>query len=401
MSCGFARRPPFQLLAAVDAEQGKPSQGCGRLDCNATYAANIGVEPYRHDLSTLTPVQLFTTVATSLTPPLRRGDLTVLLSCPPCTGFSRAKPTNHSVASPSTRLVLRCAEYVEAFFPEFVIIENARELITGNHTHLYRRLVNHLQKLKYEVKGDVYILTKYGLPQMRERALVVASRIGPVKTLDDLWQGWELRPGATTVRHAIGALNRRALAAGDVHPRDPMHQAPRFASTLLQRRIAAIPPDGGSWIHLADHPEAAELLIPSMKKRLAIKNCQSHSDVYGRLAWDRPAVTIKRECAHVGNGRYVHPEQNRLLTVREMSLLQGFPRDYTFVSASLRNRYRHIGDSVPPLISYQLSALVSWMKTGVRPEPLDWILPGTSLKVTDVCCKPNKPQPRDCAAYAR
>jgi DNA (cytosine-5)-methyltransferase 1 len=95
-------------------------------------------------------------------------------------------------------------------------------------------------------------------------------------------------------------------------------------------------------------------------------------------------VTIKRECAHVGNGRYGHPEQTRLLTVREMALLQGFPATYQFPSASLANRYRHIGDAVPPLISYQLSALVSWMKTGVRPTPADWILPGCSLRIDDV-----------------
>jgi DNA (cytosine-5)-methyltransferase 1 len=95
-------------------------------------------------------------------------------------------------------------------------------------------------------------------------------------------------------------------------------------------------------------------------------------------------VTIKRECAHVGNGRYAHPEQTRLLTVREMALLQGFPDTYDFASASLANRYRHIGDAVPPLISYQLSALVSWMKTGQRPEPEQWLLPGTSLLREDI-----------------
>jgi DNA (cytosine-5)-methyltransferase 1 len=125
-----------------------------------------------------------------------------------------------------------------------------------------------------------------------------------------------------------------------------------------------------------------------VRARLALNDLGSHPDVYGRMAWDRPAPTIKRECAHVGNGRYAHPEQHRLLTVREMSLLQGFPADYRFASESLANRYRHVGDAVPPLISYQLSALVAWMKTGRRPAPREWALPGTSLNDCDIQAAP-------------
>ncbi len=102
------------------------------------------------------------------------------------------------------------------------------------------------------------------------------------------------------------------------------------------------------------------------------------------MSWDRPAVTVKRECAHVGNGRYAHPEQDRLCTVRELGLLQGFPDTYEFGGGSLSNQYRHIGDAVPPLISYQLAHVVEWMFTGVRPRLPDCVLPGTSLKGDDI-----------------
>ncbi len=116
-----------------------------------------------------------------------------------------------------------------------------------------------------------------------------------------------------------------------------------------------------------------------MARRAASGDLGSHPDIYGRLWWDRPAVTIKRECSHVGNGRYAHPEQDRLCTVREMSLLQGFPRDYQF-TGTLANMYRHIGDAVPPLISYQLAALCRWILTGVQAgrrgtDPAGWRLP--------------------------
>jgi DNA (cytosine-5)-methyltransferase 1 len=268
--------------------------------------------------------------------------------------------------------------------PEFVFLENARELIGGNHGHHYRNLVERLEALGYAVVGRVHLLTKFGLPQIRERALVIASRVGPVRTLEDLWHGYKIARSATTVRHAIGALNSVSVAAGETCAKDAMHQSPAFATEVVRRRMEAIPRNGGSWCDLVRHPSAEELLIASMKDRLARNDFGSHPDVYGRLHWDRPCVTIKRECSHVGNGRYAHPEQTRLLTVREMAILQGFPDTYVFPASSLVNRYRHIGDAVPPLISYQLSALVNWMKSGERPAIEDWVLPNCSLRVADV-----------------
>jgi DNA (cytosine-5)-methyltransferase 1 len=384
MSYGFARRPPFRLIAAVDAEKAKPCEGFGRLGCNETYRANIGLQPFQRDIGATDPEEFVREVASRVSPPLKRGSLTALLCCPPCTDFSRAKPANHLADAPGNSLVAKCADFVETFLPEFVILENARELIRGNHPHHYHDFVRRLEALGYLVRGGIYLFTKYGLPQIRERALVIASRVGPVKTLDDLWEGFEVAPAATTVRHAIGRLNSPPVAAGQPATTDPMHVSPGFGSEIVRRRMEAIPVDGGSWTDLAGHPSAEELLIGSMKGRLAQGDLGSHPDVYGRLSWDRPCVTIKRECAHVGNGRYAHPEQTRLLTVREMALLQGFPDTYAFASSSLANRYRHIGDAVPPLISYQLSALVARMKTGTQPAPGRWVLPGTSLRPEDV-----------------
>ena len=120
-----------------------------------------------------------------------------------------------------------------------------------------------------------------------------------------------------------------------------------------------------------------------MTRRVARGDLGSHPDIYGRLHWDRPAVTIKRECGHIGNGRYAHPEQDRLCTVREMSILQGFPRDYR-LAGSVANMYRHVGDAVPPLISYQLAGLCRWILTGCRPAADDLILPGCHLRTSDL-----------------
>ena len=162
-----------------------------------------------------------------------------------------------------------------------------------------------------------------------------------------------------------------------------MHVSPKMGEDNLQR-VRLIPKDGGSWADLRNHPDRETILTPAMQRYIARDDFGSHPDVYGRMAWDRPAPTIKRECGHIGNGRYGHPEQDRLCTVREMSILQGFPRDYVFQARSLTNRYRHIGDAVPPLISYQLASLCKWMLTGCKPSKEELILPNTHLRKEDI-----------------
>ena len=89
MSCGFARHPAFHLLAAADAEIGKPSTRAGTLQCNATYAANMGIAPARLDLSAVRPDELRGRLG------IGAAKVHVLSVCPPCTGFSRANPQNH------------------------------------------------------------------------------------------------------------------------------------------------------------------------------------------------------------------------------------------------------------------------------------------------------------------
>jgi DNA (cytosine-5)-methyltransferase 1 len=377
MSLGFARRAPFQVVGAVDAEHGKPCEGVGVLDCNATYESNLHMRPFSFDIGKLAPEKLRAAVKERSGFDLSRDSLTVLIACPPCTDFSRAKPVNHLTDGVRNSLVVHCAEYVEAFRPEFVVMENARELIQGRHTHHHAAFVERLRKSGYEVLSAVHMLTAFGLPQIRERAVILASRVGPLRGLEDLWAGYSLNPDATTVRYALSRLQRNGNSC------DQMHVSPGLTE-IVRRRLEATPRNGGSWFDLAVNPQTKKLMTPSMLNRWKARDLGSHPDVYGRLWWDRPAPTIKRECAHVGNGRYSHPEATRLLTLREMATLQGFPFDYNFCSRALANRYRHIGDAVPPIISFQISALVAWMKTGVRPLPSDWVLPNSCLSVDDI-----------------
>jgi len=375
MSFGFRANPAFEMVGAADVELGKPSTGHGAIECNSAYLANIGLEPVAVDLSVCDPAVLRERFGLE-------DDLDVLLACPPCTGFSRVNWENHRRDDPRNWLVPRTALFVAEFKPSVVLMENARELLTGKFRENFEELARGLERLGYEVHAGVHLLTRFGLPQQRERALVVAVRRGlPLRTLDDLWSGSVVNEKATHVRRAIWHLP--PLESGGRDPDDPAHTCTRIEGESLDR-IRAMPHNGGSWRDLVGDPAGERFLTQGMRRAMAKGRLNQFCDIYGRMSWDKPAPTIKRECCHAGNGRYSHPEQDRMCSVRELALLQGFPSDFQFPSRSRKNAYRHVGDAVPPLISYQLSRLAEWIMTGRRPEPEELALAGTSLEPADI-----------------
>lgn len=374
-SAGFHAHPDFAIVAAADAQLGKPSSARGTLACNDTYAANIGIVPYEVDLGETSGYQLRELLRLEDSP-------TVLIACPPCTGFSRTNASNHLQDDPRNSLIGHIADFAKALRPDIIVMENAREMLMGRFAHHFTALKHALEDDHYVVRHGIHFLTKFGLPQIRERALVVAVR-RPLRSrvLEDLWSGYRVEEKATHVRRAIWELPQ--VDAGQVCETDPMHISPRFGQLSSFERLAAIPHDGGSWRDLFNSPQYHQLLTPGMLRLAAKGDFGSFPDVYGRLWWDRPAATIKRECSHVGNGRYSHPLQNRLCSVREMGILQGFPSNYTF-AGSVSNRYRHIGDAVPPLISRQIAGVCEWILAGRRPDIGSLLLEKTHLTTSDI-----------------
>ncbi|MCX5388017.1 DNA cytosine methyltransferase [Streptomyces sp. NBC_00083] len=375
MSYGFHAHSSFKMYGAADVEVGKPSTGHGAIGCNATYEANIDIKPMAVDLAAIEADELAARISPS------RG-VDVLLACPPCTGFSRAVSKNWAQDDPRNSLVAKVADHVSVMRPKVLLMENVPQLLTGNFRHHFQALKSSLEGMGYTVRASSHVLTRFGLPQQRDRALVVATAPGlPMYTLEDIWRGYSVREQAVTVRRAIGHLP--AIRSGEQHHRDESHTSSALAGESLAR-IAAIPHDGGSWADLLRTPETEKYLIPSMRKAVEAGRLNAYCDVYGRMFWDRPAPTIKRECSHVGNGRYAHPEQDRQCTVRELAILNGFPEGYRFIGQSRKNLYRQIGDAVPPLISFQLAHTASWILGGEAPELKAAILPGSTLRADDL-----------------
>lgn len=369
MSYGFHCHPQFKIIAAVDAELTKPSAKDQSSDCNKTYFKNCGVAPRNEILNCENILGIGSDLFSEL---IFDG---VLLACPPCTDFTRAKPENHQIDGDRNELTSAIASLIFEISPKYFVYENAREALQGKHAKHLETILHVLEGMDYSYKVEICNLNDFGLPQQRERVILIASRDRKIRGLRDLWQGLSIKNGAT-----VGAALDRLFFLDKTMHLSLDRRYPRLTEEVLARTIA-IPQDGGSWTDIVSNHQ--ELLIPSMKKKIEDGNTGSYRDVYGRMALKQPAPTIKRECSHVGNGRYTHPTENRLLSVGEMAFLQGFPIQFRFEGNQLSNCYRQIGDAVPPLISHQLAWLISWVETGIRPSPEEFVLKNSALNIEE------------------
>ena len=369
-SLGFHSHPDFFILGAADKQKGKPSSKSG-TECNKTYKCNIGIDPVDVDLGAIKPEELGRTLH------VRPNELDVLISCSPCTGFSRTNAKNHVQDDPRNSLTQHTASFIEYFQPSFFFIENARELLQGNFSHHGFNLIRRAKEAGYVVHAAIHYLTEFGLPQIRERAIIIGTKLNiPQECLNlaNAWGDYTPDIASLTVRNAIEAFPE--LDQGEKDKKDRFHSVPSMTRTTIER-LSRIPKNGGSWVDLLKVDDGFSYLIPSMIRTLQSNKLGSYPDIYGRMWWERPAPTIKRECSSPGNGRYCHPEQNRMCSVRELSYLQGFPSNFQFEATSLSNMYRHIGDSVPPMISYQYAELFSRIIHSRAGSIEDLIMPNT------------------------
>ena len=126
-------------------------------------------------------------------------------------------------------------------------------------------------------------------------------------------------------------------------------------SELDMRMVQAVPP-GGNWRDIPD-------TLPS-KRLEQIRRTGGRTTLYGRLRWDRPSYTISTYFNRPGNGTYIQPEQDRVLSVREAARLQSFPDDVEFLGPRTA-QLKQIGNAVPPLLAYAIAARLR-AELGVR-----------------------------------
>jgi DNA (cytosine-5)-methyltransferase 1 len=134
------------------------------------------------------------------------------------------------------------------------------------------------------------------------------------------------------------------LKAGETHATIPNHVA-RPLKPHHKKLVHAVPKDGGSRVDVKDQ----SLLLECHRHRPKV-----HKDVFGRMWWDQPAPTLTCRCTDVYCGRFVHPDQDRGLSLREAAALQTFPDDYEFHGSSVFHIAGQIGNAVPVQLAKRL-----------------------------------------------
>ena len=125
-------------------------------------------------------------------------------------------------------------------------------------------------------------------------------------------------------------------------------------SSLDETMVRAVP-EGGNWRNL---PESINSARVRQIRRSAARGDGSRSTYYGRLQWNRPGYTVSTYFNRPGNGCFIHPSADRLISIREAARLQSFPDAYRFHGKG-RSRYVQVGNAVPPLLAYHLGRMLT------------------------------------------
>jgi DNA (cytosine-5)-methyltransferase 1 len=267
-----------------------------------------------------------------------KRDRVAYAACTPCQPFS----TLNQMQGEDDRkdLLLSFARLVEAAPPDFILVENVPGLNTAYGRDVYQEFIKVLARCRFDhIFQEMLDAKDYGVPQVRKRFILLASRLGPMKP-----PRRSLTP--RTVKDQISRFP--ALKNGEGCPAIPNHVSRALKPHHL-RLLGAIPKDGGSRGDVKD----PSLLLDCHKGRPNV-----HKDVFGRMAWAEPAPTLTCRCTDVYCGRFVHPEQDRGLSLREAAALQTFPDDYVFHGTSIFHMARQIGNAVPVELAKRLGRAV-------------------------------------------
>ena len=315
----------FRVLGAVECER-------------------VAIETYKHNhkRTKVWPADIKKLPVTHVLkePGIGKGDLDLLAGCPPCQGFSSMRTLNgkRSINDPRNDLIYDFLRFVRGLMPKVVMLENVPGLAQDQR---FLEFKEKLISLGYKfTKSEVINASHYGVPQRRRRLILLASRKADIAYPD---KSHELM----TVRSAIQRLPKAGSSG------DPLHDFPENRTEKVTSLIEKIPKDGGGRTDLSDEHQLR-----------CHRNTDGFKDVYGRMAWDQPAPTITSGCFNPSKGRFLHPTENRNITLREAALLQTFPKNYYFsLSGGKTAAALMIGNALPPeLIKRKAEKIANYLK---------------------------------------
>lgn len=302
-----------------------------------TYRANHpGVNLIESDIRDVTSKDVFDALGG------KAPDLVV--GCAPCQGFSSLTAKNQR-ADPRNQLLLEMARLVEGLLPEVVFMENVPGL-QNRGKGILQQFTDRLRRLGYMVNQQVVQMADFGVPQYRRRFVLAAGRgfYVPLPLPTHQRVAKNGRAAWVPIREVIGNRPPPATLAEARRNGGPVqhdwHVVRNLQPQTIKRLQMAIP--GGTW---EDYPE--EVRPPCHRG-----GYRGFQNVYGRMRWEQPSVTITSGCTTPAMGRFGHPDPLRTtISVREAADIQTFPHDYKFICEYMDSTCGMIGNAVPPLFA--------------------------------------------------
>lgn len=280
-----------------------------------TYKANFGAHVFRGYIEDL------------LTNEVPKAD--VIIGGPPCQGFSPLGKMSSSSERQLMHLGLNGLwrhyfRILKAVMPKAFVLENVPELLKSQEFEVLKKKVG---RLGYKLAFGVLNAADFGVAQNRRRAII----IGLWRDLPELPQPKGQR---RTIRNEIGHLPLKPDGTNWHIGRNPTPKS--------IERYKCIPPGGNRFDLMKKRPDITPLCW--------LKKKTGSTDVFGRLEWDKPALTIRTEFFKPEKGCYLHPEADRPITHREAALIQTFPENFVFRGSKIEVA-RQIGNAVPPRLA--------------------------------------------------
>jgi DNA (cytosine-5)-methyltransferase 1 len=281
----------------------------------------------------------------------------VVVGGPPCQGFSLL---NRERVGFERRSLWR--EYLRALResrPAAFVMENVPQLLNSQEYLDFKRAAEKSDPtagaLGYRVEGRILNAADYGVPQRRRRAIVIGVREGDVPWPEQTH--WDPEKGVPlqgepwrTFADAVEGLPLKPSSEDWHNPRHPRRE------TLTRYRH--VPHDGGNRFQMQaalDAKGLGHLVLACWRNKPT-----GTTDVFGRLFWKRPAYTIRTEFYKPEKGRYLHPTEDRPITIREAARCMSFPDDFVFPADSKWTEVaKQIGNAVPPVLAKAIAEVLA------------------------------------------
>ncbi len=316
-------------------------------DAAATYNANFGNHCVCADI-----VDLLEDTHTRIP----KAD--VVIGGPPCQGFSLL---NKNREGDQRRQLWRpFLEVVKRSGAELFVMENVPQLLGSDEQ---KEIIKAGEALGFKLAWQKLCAADYGTAQIRWRAFIIGCKfVDPWKVFPPRKTHYGLNNNGNnhslfeyissakpwrTVREEIADLPapEGTEISSDAPPMD-IHFG-RKPTPISIRRYKAIPKEGMNRFDL-------QRRAPELTPGCWIRKKTGGTDLFGRLWWDRPAVTIRTEFFKPEKGRYLHPAEHRPITHREAARLQSFPDSFRFIGSKIEIA-KQIGNAVPPLLAARIA----------------------------------------------